>query len=110
MTDLESLASMPVGPDRSGKLQKATTGLRNVAAVIDQEIPGISLVIILDGKIVSGDVEETVRGLYHYLAGDNGVNLAADDANLFIGLCVAVLGDNDAVRKAAKAVYDKKGA
>ena len=110
MTDLASLAALPVGPGRDDKLQNATLALRNVAAIVDQEIPGVSLVISLDGKVISGNMEESIRGLYHYLAGDNGVSLMANDVNLFIGLCVFSYGDNDAVRKAAKSVYEKKGA
>lgn len=110
MADLAAFASMIAGPSKADKLKDAVKAFSNVASATETEIPGVSVVVILDGKVVSGDVEESIRGLYLYIVGENGVALAADDASLFIGLCVAVFGDNDAVRKSAKAVFDKKGA
>lgn len=98
------------GPSRAADIKSLGEYFLSVVEGAQRRLPGVPVLVLVDNKVVTGDIEAPIRALYHHLAGDNGVALAEDKAELFVNLCVVAFGDTEAIRKAAKSVFDKKGA
>lgn len=108
--DILAAASAGGVPLKKDKIKSLVEALTKVVAVGENEIPGLSVVVIVDGKPITGDMEEVVRDFFHQLVSipETDVNVLTKDG--FVALAVAAFGDNDTTRKAASTVFDKKGA
>lgn len=109
MTTLGSIAGMNTGPKREDKVKEARKAFDTVTSLAQQEIPGIEIVVVIDGA-VNGDVEELTKRLYRWAASQPAEKLNIADEETFVSLAVAVYDDNDILRKAAKAAWTNQGA
>lgn len=109
MASLADVAGMNTGPSKVDKLKEARKAFDTVTTLTQNELPGVPVVVVLDDAVL-GDVEPLCNKLYKWAASQPADKLNIADEETFVGLAVAVYGDNDIVRKAAKAAWTNQGA
>lgn len=107
MSRLATIAGTATGNNKAKKQKDAIKAAQATIEAIEEELPGADVVILIDGKVVGGDLSELATKVVEHIDRTPGEELMVRDADALAAL-LAVLtgGDVKSTKKVATAAWN----